>query len=150
MRLAATNSALDRGGVTAKSAVELSARQPKPWEELLAGIAFAGIAQITREEHRARQGLPTNEPPALSTPEIEFVDAELVPEQEPPVSGPSRHGDEATQPDPTDVPADESAEPPRHIAPPPVSVTYEEAAAIMRASRARVRSPRRVRSGRTR
>lgn len=43
VRLTAIRDALDRGGVTAKSAVELSAtREPAPWEEVMADIA--GVA----------------------------------------------------------------------------------------------------------
>jgi|SRR5271165_3031104 len=70
--------------------VNIDAGQGKPTPE---------PPQITREEHRARQSLPTNEPPALSTPDIEVVDAEVVPEQEPPVSPPSAVAGAAGRPD---------------------------------------------------
>jgi hypothetical protein len=74
VKLAATRDALDRAGVSAKQALELStARQPEPWELLLADIAFDGIANITREESRARRGLANG----ASTAEV-VVDAELV------------------------------------------------------------------------
>ena len=77
VKLAAIRDALDRGGVTAKTAVELSAQPLKPYEEILRDMA--GIATITRAESRARRGL-TDEPPALPRPqEIKVVDAELVP-----------------------------------------------------------------------
>src|SRR6185436_1366303 len=43
--LAAVNGILDRGGLTAKQALEIGV-DPAPWEEVLANLA--GIAQITR------------------------------------------------------------------------------------------------------
>ena len=94
VQLAATDSALDRAGVTGKTAVELSVAEPKPWEQV-----FDGISPITRAEHQAQQGLPPPEgwpdlPPAqanLSRPEAiddddssipleqNVIDAEVVP-----------------------------------------------------------------------
>ena len=56
VQLAATNSALDRAGVTGKTAVELSVAEPKPWEAV-----FEGISPITRAEHHSQKGLPPPE-----------------------------------------------------------------------------------------
>lgn len=79
VKLGATNSALDRAGITAKAALEVSVEQPAPYEELLANMT--GVASITRAESRARRGLPQDDPPAL-----EVVDAEIVgPALNPPV-----------------------------------------------------------------
>lgn len=47
VRLQAIRDALDRGGVTAKTAVELSAKPREPWEDV-----FDGIATTTRAESR--------------------------------------------------------------------------------------------------
>jgi hypothetical protein len=80
--LTAIRDALDRAGLGAKTALELSVAEPKPWEEVLQGLA--GIATITREEFRAQRGLPADTTPALeSSSAMEVVDAELVPAQEP-------------------------------------------------------------------
>jgi hypothetical protein len=84
------------------------------------------------EEHRARHGLPADEPPALVEPALEVVDAELVdPEsatpREPPFRGPSQAVAGRARPDSRDVAADKTASATRHLAPPPVSVTYEGA-----------------------
>jgi hypothetical protein len=83
VKLAAIRDALDRAGVSAKQAVELSATasEPKPYEDLLMGIT--GIATISRVESRSQRGLPAPETPALpaapsEAPEV--VDAEVLPE----------------------------------------------------------------------
>jgi len=115
--------ALDRGGVTAKTAVELSPQPLKPYEEILRDMA--DIATITRAESRARRGL-TDEPPALPTQEIEVVDAELV--QGP---RPSHAIAEPARPDPADLPGDKTAAATGHVAPQPRFgvLTFEEAVA---------------------
>lgn len=91
VKLAAIRDALDRAGISAKQALELSATQPaKPYEEMLQDLA--GIATISRAESRARRGL-ASDPPALAAPddELEVVDAELVdPDEPPPSSAPAR------------------------------------------------------------
>ena len=73
--LAAVNGILDRGGLTAKQALEIGV-DPAPWEQLLSNLA--GIAPITREESRARRGLPPDPPPAPEPHALEIVDAEVV------------------------------------------------------------------------
>jgi hypothetical protein len=140
-KLAAIRDALDRAGVSAKQALELStARQPEPWELLLADIAFDGIAQITREESRARRGLPSNEPFTPPTREIEVLEGELVPE--PLAEGGFERA--AHSPfeallglDRADLPADDSSASTASLAAPPTSLSYEEAADVMRSSRLR-------------
>jgi hypothetical protein len=141
VKLAAIRDALDRAGVSAKQALELStARQPEPWELLLADIAFDGIANITREESRARRGLANG----AST-------AEVVVEPD------DRNGLERRDHSPADelrgpVPVDL----PREVLPaatgrretPPVTVSYEDAPAVMRpaiARTSRVRPKRQAR-----
>ncbi|WP_210687358.1 hypothetical protein [Mycolicibacterium sp. GESEQ-9] len=51
VQLSATNSALDRAGITKPTQVELGPMEPKPWEEL-----FEGITTESREQSRARRG----------------------------------------------------------------------------------------------
>ena len=99
------------------------------------------------EEHHARHGLPATEPPALPTPESEFVDAEVVPEPEPHTCRPSAAVEAAGRSDRPGAAADESAASTARRVAPPVSVTYEEAPAIMRANR---ETARRVRVKRVR
>ena len=107
---------------------------------------IAGIATITRAESRARRGLPPDQPPAppaLPTSEVEIevevVDAELVPEHEPPLSPRTAAVGAVGHPDRTDAPGDGGAAPAAPAAPPPRTLTYEEAAAVMRASRVETR-----------
>ena len=77
VKLAAIRDALDRAGITAKAALEVSAAaEPKPYDDLLASIT--GIATLTREESRAQRGLPAPtmaELPAASREALEIVDA---------------------------------------------------------------------------
>ena len=116
VKLAAIRDALDRAGVSAKQALELSAAaEPQPYEELLLGIA--GIATITRAESRAARGLPAPETPELPPPQphprallAEVVDAELVdPAQEPDITAPDSPADSRTAPTAPDSPADTPA-----------------------------------------
>ncbi|WP_375481983.1 hypothetical protein [uncultured Mycobacterium sp.] len=142
VKLAAIRDALDRAGVSAKQTLELSATaEPKPYEEMLVGIA--GIATVTREESRAARGLPAPETPELPPPPLarelpEVVDAELVPEGP---TGPAHS--------PTDglnaaegrrVPSDQ----PQPPTPPPGLVTMEEAVTETRIRQVR-RTTRRYR-----
>jgi hypothetical protein len=77
VRLAAIKDALDRGGITAKQAVELSAAaEPKPY-----GLMFSGIAKITRAQHEAKMAALRNGD-ARAAREVNVVDAEVVPQQE--------------------------------------------------------------------
>lgn len=69
--LAATESALDRAGVSAKTAVDVSV-EVKPYEEVMQGMV--GVAHISRAESRANRGLP-----ALDRADPNgIVDAEVV------------------------------------------------------------------------
>lgn len=146
VRLTAIRDALDRGGITAKSAVELSAtREAAPWEEIMAEIAFDGIAQITQEESRTRRGLPPLDSLARSTQEIEIVDAELLPVaggRDGPERAARSSADELPALDRADLPTVDPTEPTATVALPPTSVSYEEAAAIMRSSRLRTNPSR--------
>ncbi len=99
------------------------------------------------EEYRARQLLPADELPALPAPEVEALDAEVAPEPEPYAYRPSAAIEAAERPGRPDAPADESAASTARRVAPPVSVTYEEAAAVMRANR---ETARRVRVRRVR
>jgi hypothetical protein len=151
VRLTAIRDALDRGGITAKSAVELSATQkPAPWEEMMAEIAFDGIAQITQEESRALRGLPPVDALAQSTQEIEVVNAELLP-----VAGGRGGPERAVNPaadklralDRVELPGGDPAEPTATVALPPTSISYEQAAQIMRSTRLRTNPGRGKRRG---
>jgi hypothetical protein len=150
VKLAAVKDALDRAGLGAKQAPELSAKPLAPWEEVLRDVAFDGIARITRDEHRSRYGVLPDETPTAPSHEIEVVDVELVPEpgdEDGPKWAVHSPVDELPASDPADVPADEPARTTGHVTPPPPRpLTYEEAAEVMRTSRARSdpgRCPRR-------
>jgi hypothetical protein len=88
VRLKATNSALDRGGVTAKRGleVEVGPKPKAPYEDLLENLAAQPLEQLTREQHRAIEAIKRGEaiPAALPQPQepsyYDIVDAELVPE----------------------------------------------------------------------
>lgn len=82
--LAAVNSILDRCGFTSKQLLEIDLGGPKPWEEML-----QGIATITRAESYARRGIELSPggpgTPALAGPTPtqgppEIVDAEVIPD----------------------------------------------------------------------
>lgn len=102
----------------------------KPWERLLGDIV--GIATISRAEHRARQGLAPDGPPYV-------VDAEVVDSPSP--RGPETAAlpafDEVRAPGPVDILADESAGPSGRAVAASGTLTYEEAAAVMRQSQIR-------------
>jgi hypothetical protein len=135
VRLAAIRDALDRGGITAKAALEVSVAEPKPYEEMLRGIT--GIAKISRVESRVQRGLPAPETPALpaapsEAPEV--VDAELLPET---ATGTAHSPTDSLKPvEGRRVPSDHPQTP---AGPPTGLVTMEEAV-----TETRVRQVRRV------
>jgi hypothetical protein len=124
--LAAVNGILDRGGLGAKQALELSAKPPEPYEELL-----GDVMAITKAQHEAmkRGDYQLPDPPAL--PPAEVVDAEVV--EDPPESPPDSTPNRADRP-----PTPESAEPPpasRTGQLVPLEQAMAEAAAANRAAR---------------
>lgn len=131
--LQAIRDALDRAGLGAKQAVEVSV-EPAPWERLL-----GDVAHLTKAQHEAmKRGELLPPPPEL--PPAEVVDAELVPEP---------HEERADAPGaPSDVPPPfaDTSEP---LGPTPGKelVTLEEANAEVNATNrlARVVRSRRVR-----
>jgi hypothetical protein len=87
VKLAAIRDALDRAGMSPKTAVQIEVGPSKPWEQLLEGIAKGGLVGGSRSESRAQRGVPT-EQPALAqgvSAHGEIVDAEVV--EEPPACG---------------------------------------------------------------
>lgn len=71
--LQAVESALDRAGLSAKTAVELTVGRD-PWEEVM-----GDVMQITRAQHEAmKRGEPLPPPAALPPADLEVVDAEVV------------------------------------------------------------------------
>ncbi len=137
--LAAIRDALDRAGLGAKQAVEVSV-EPAPWEVLL-----GDVAHITKAQHEAlKRGELLPPPPAL--PPTEVVDAEFVddtPETHPGSPG-ERAAGEGRAIGPPSRPAwagDDLAPPSREL------VTLEEAQAEVNAinRRAKVVRSRRVR-----
>jgi len=54
VRLSAIKDALDRGGVSAKSAVDIEVGPPKPWEQIIDG--FNEITAGSRDEFRRNRG----------------------------------------------------------------------------------------------
>jgi hypothetical protein len=71
VRLSAIKDALDRGGVSAKSAVEVEVGPPKPWEQIMDGLAM--VESGSRAQFRRSRGLPAG-PPELGM----AIDAEVV------------------------------------------------------------------------
>ena len=134
VKLAAVKDALDRAGVPAKAEVAI---ELKPWEQLMGDIA--GIATIPRDRHGRRQ-------PALVEP-ADVIDAELVgpdPEGDADI-GPNSTADALRAPDRADLPGADSASSTAPVALPPVSASYEDAPAVMRAARLRTDAARRTR-----
>ncbi|OBF96340.1 hypothetical protein A5773_13005 [Mycobacterium sp. 852014-52450_SCH5900713] len=131
VKLAAVRDALDRAGLSAKQSVELSAKEPEPWEELT-----LSVVRTSREDWLRRRGLPPKEPPAPVEPALEVVDAELVPEPDDhtaPHASSTR--DRADADDRGDEPADTPATPSRP--PSRALVPLEDATAdVARANRA--------------
>lgn len=122
VKLAAIRDALDRAGVTQKTAVEIEVTA-KPYQKLIAGLEL-----VTRAESRARRGVPDATPPlppqrALPVPDgSEIVDAEVV-------DPPGGHGGE--------MPATRWGNGPARAPQPPTPpgtglMTLEEANAIVR------------------
>jgi hypothetical protein len=145
--LAAIRDALDRAGVSAKQALELSATtEPKPYDDLLADIA--GIATITRAESRAARGLPAPETPELPPPPgaralPELVDAELVePDADRPISPPDSAAEGVSAAEGRRVPVDRPQPP---CAPMNGLVSFEEAVTETRQVRRVRRTTRRLR-----
>lgn len=79
--LAATNSILDRAGLSPKQAVEVEIGL-KPWEQVLQGVA--GVARVSQADSRRARGLPVDDEtpmPALEPVTADTViDAEVVDE----------------------------------------------------------------------
>jgi hypothetical protein len=72
--LRAIRDALDRAGLKPRAQVEVSAKPPEPWEELM-----GDVLQITKAQHDAIYHPERTAPaPALSPPDV--LDAEVVPE----------------------------------------------------------------------
>lgn len=79
VRLAAIRDALDRGGVTAKAELELSAKPAEPWREVLGNVT--GVARVSQADSRRARGLPVEDTPALAAAdETAILDAEVVDE----------------------------------------------------------------------
>lgn len=55
VRLSAIKDALDRGGVSAKSAVEVEVGPPKPWEQIMGGLTEI-VAGSRDDFRRTRDG----------------------------------------------------------------------------------------------
>lgn len=120
--LIAIRDALDRAGLSAKTAVELSVAEPKPYEEVFGNIT--GIATLTREESRAQRGLPTADSPALEPPPADVVDAEVVDGPDAFVWAPDSPVDGRT---PADTPDSSPASTQAVTGPPQGLVSFEEA-----------------------
>lgn len=135
VKLTAVRDALDRAGLKPPAQVELSAKPPEPYEELL-----GDVMQITKAQHEAMkrgeyQSATLPDPPALPPADdrADVVDAEVVPDA--PERPPRSTGADADCP-----PAPEWAEPPPRSASGPPSrelVPLEDAMAdVNRTNRA--------------
>jgi hypothetical protein len=136
VKLAAVKDALDRAGLGAKQALEVSAKPLEPWEELM-----GDVMQITRAQHMAIYH-PDKAAPAPALPPsddgLEVVDAEVVPD------------DPETQPDSPGERCDGNRQPASRppgfatATEPPHALGQDEAAAVMRANRAATLSAQRA------
>lgn len=140
VRLAAIKDALDRGGTTGKTSVEMEVGV-RPFEQIFTGIDRG----VGRDGTRAPQ-LPPQTALAPANPG-EIVDAEIVPD--PAESGPERHADapEARRraPGSPEAAEDKSAprRPPPHKRPGNQLMTMEQANADLARDGVRPSSPRR-------
>lgn len=81
-RLSAIKDALDRAGISAKTAVDVEVAQPL-WLDALSGMT--GIARISQEQSRAARGMAPPEPLALPPADpSEPIDAEVCEPPRPP------------------------------------------------------------------
>ncbi|MCA4755261.1 hypothetical protein [Mycolicibacterium fortuitum] len=132
VRLSAIRDALDRGGVTAKAELELSAKPAEPWREVLGNVT--GVARVSQADSRRARGLPVedeNPTPAITAAdETTIVDAEVVDENpDTPTAYPTpAPTDSGTQQPPVRQPPWQGAEPPPHR-PSAELATLEDAAA---------------------
>jgi hypothetical protein len=134
--LQAIRDALDRAGLGAKQALELSAKPLAPWEEMMMDFANTSRARHEALEQLVRRGEPL--PEVLAHPaRPDIVDAELVLRQETDDHSPRTAVGRADRPDAADVSTDKSATPEEHVAPPPRELNQDEAADVMRESRLR-------------
>ncbi|WP_460356534.1 hypothetical protein [Mycobacterium sp. ZZG] len=100
VKLNAIRDALDRAGLGAKTEVSV---EIKPWEQLMGDIA--GVATISRAEHRAQQGRPILDSADLA----QAIDAEVVEpaDENDPARPAERPGDEMRDAEAGDVPGDD-------------------------------------------
>lgn len=102
VKLRAIIEALDRAGLTPRTAVDVTLGEPAPWQQMI-----TGIARMPLEESQRRRGL-IPEPLALPAGDPSSpVDAEVVPVPEPPAqpNGPLRPPPWAGEPPPASEPA---------------------------------------------
>jgi hypothetical protein len=126
--LQAIRDALDRAGLGAKQSVELSAKRPEPWEEMM-----MDFARTSRERQSAlERGKPEPTGPARKADEpMEVVDAEVV--DDGPETQPERDGEGANDAGAPPPFAEPSHPPSRELA------TLEDATADAAAGNRRAR-----------
>lgn len=134
--LQAVESALDRAGLSAKTAVEVTVGR-EPWEEVM-----GDVMQITRAQHEAMkrgQSLPADVPPPAALPpaDLAIVDAEIV--EEPHSAPPVVDGDGRSVPSWAEPPPNGPASGSGQL------MTLEEANAELRADARRAAERRRNR-----
>lgn len=139
VKLAAIKDALDRAGLGAGQALGLAAKVPQPWEEVLCEVAFDGIARGTSDQQGERYGILPEQFSALpGSAEPEVVEAEVVAEgsdSDNPERAAGSPADGLRALDRAGLPDTDSATSTTPLALPSVSVSYEEAAVVWRASR---------------
>lgn len=137
--LQAIRDALDRAGMGAKQSVELSAKEPAPWEEMM-----MEFARTSRAEYEARKrGEPRPAPAFPARTEPDIVDAEVV--EDGPEAHPERDGERAAgagQPASPSPPFAEPSAPPSRALAPLDEAVADTNAANQRARVVRVRRRR--------
>lgn len=106
VKLAAIRDALDRAGLSAKTAVDVNVGVQKPYEEMLGELG--GLSTMTRAESRAARGIPDDTPPRRlqqrPADDSDVVDAEIV--SDGPAGRPSWAEDASARPDAPSRPAE--------------------------------------------